>query len=247
MKTVQLTINGKRVEATPGTSLLVAAREAGIDIPTLCHNDAVEPYGACRMCLVDIEKGGRKKTVASCVYTVEPGLNVTTSTPKLERMRKLIVELLSPAYTPASREHCPIAHSAVSVFVIAATSSGAMPCTSPAEASTAGSRSFRGQRRSVTIAAPASICARAAGWYPGTRRTRLRSGMSGPDSGAPAKTGQRAASRTSTLRSSFHDDSSVPFESSSPLEVVSMRVVLTPSAPSASCTEPARRPPSARL
>ena len=105
MKTVQLTINGRRVEATPGTSLLVAAREAGIEIPTLCHNDAVEPYGACRMCLVDIEIGGRKKTVASCCYNVEQDLNVTTSTPKLERMRKLIVELLSPAYTPPSPEH----------------------------------------------------------------------------------------------------------------------------------------------
>lgn len=100
MKTVQLTINGKRVEAEEGTTLLAAARSAGIDIPTLCHHPAVQAYGACRMCLVDIARGGREKTVASCIYTVEQDLVVTTSTPKLERMRKLIVELLHPAYTP---------------------------------------------------------------------------------------------------------------------------------------------------
>jgi len=105
MSTVELTINGKRVTAETGTTLLKAARDAGIEIPTLCHNDAVEPYGACRMCLVDIEARGRTKCVASCIYTVEQDLVVTTSTPKLERMRKLIVELLSPAYTPSTVEH----------------------------------------------------------------------------------------------------------------------------------------------
>lgn len=105
MKTVHLTIDGHSVEAAEGTSLLVAARKAGIEIPTLCHHDAVEPYGACRMCMVDIERGARRKTVASCIYTVEEGLKVTTSTPKLDRMRKLIVELLHPAYTPPRKEH----------------------------------------------------------------------------------------------------------------------------------------------
>ena len=71
--------------------------------PPSATTQASKLMGACRMCLVDIEKAGRKKTVASCIYTVEQDLNVTTSTPKLERMRKLIVELLHPAYTPPEK------------------------------------------------------------------------------------------------------------------------------------------------
>lgn len=104
MNTVRLTIDGKQTEVPEGATVLDAARKLGIDIPTLCQHPSVEPHAACRMCMVDIERHGRKRTVASCVYPAQDGLTVTTSTPKLERMRKLIVELLWPAWTtPAKR------------------------------------------------------------------------------------------------------------------------------------------------
>jgi len=103
MNTVRLTIDGKSVEVDKGASVLDAARKAGVDIPTLCHHPKLEPFGACRMCLVEIEKHGRKRTVASCAFPAEDGLVVTSSTPKIERMRKLIVELLWPAYTTPAK------------------------------------------------------------------------------------------------------------------------------------------------
>ena len=64
MNIVRLTIDGKTAEVEEGTSLLDAARSVGVDIPTLCHHPKLEPFGACRMCLVEVEKSGRKRTVA---------------------------------------------------------------------------------------------------------------------------------------------------------------------------------------
>lgn len=95
--TVAMQIDGREVTATAGSSLLQAARAAGIEIPTLCHSDELRPAGACRMCLVEITRGARTKLVAACVHPVEPGLRVVTSTPRLTRLRKLIVELLWPS------------------------------------------------------------------------------------------------------------------------------------------------------
>ena len=99
MSTVRLTIDGKTAEVEEGASVLDAARKVGADIPTLCAHPQLEPCGACRMCLVEIDLHGRKRTVASCAYPAKDGLAVTTSTPKIERMRKMIVELLWPSYT----------------------------------------------------------------------------------------------------------------------------------------------------
>lgn len=94
METIHLEIDGKKVEATRGTTLLQAAREAGIDIPTLCHDDRLAPYGACRLCLVEVSRGGRKRLVASCAHEVEEGLIVKTETEKIVKIRRMIVELL---------------------------------------------------------------------------------------------------------------------------------------------------------
>jgi len=105
MKTVTLTIDGKQVEAKEGMSLLEAAREAGVKIPTLCHDAKLKPYGACRMCLVEVVKGRRKRLVASCVHPVQEGLVVTTTTPRIQEIRKLIVELLWPAWTELGKEY----------------------------------------------------------------------------------------------------------------------------------------------
>ncbi|MDX1269706.1 MAG: 2Fe-2S iron-sulfur cluster-binding protein, partial [Oceanisphaera sp.] len=74
--------------------MLEAARSAGIHIPTLCYNDAVAPYGACRLCIVEIEKNKRKTIEASCTYPVEAGLVVKTDSPRVKEGRKLVIELL---------------------------------------------------------------------------------------------------------------------------------------------------------
>lgn len=96
MSTVTLEINGKQVTADAGTPLLDVARQAGIDIPTLCASETVKPSGACRMCMVELTKGKRQRLVASCVYPAEQGLVVQTESERLTRIRKLIVELLWP-------------------------------------------------------------------------------------------------------------------------------------------------------
>jgi NADH dehydrogenase/NADH:ubiquinone oxidoreductase subunit G len=94
MKTVVLDIDGKKVEAEEGMTLLDAAKKMGVDIPTLCHDGQLAPFGACRICSVEIQKGKRSRVVASCVYPVEDGLLVKTDTPRIVKIRKLIIEFL---------------------------------------------------------------------------------------------------------------------------------------------------------
>lgn len=104
MKYVNVKINGKDIKAESGMTILSAANQAGITIPNLCHNDELKPYGACRLCLVEITKGSRKQHVASCVYEVKEGLVVETNTPKIEKFRKMIIELLWPASQNLAKE-----------------------------------------------------------------------------------------------------------------------------------------------
>ncbi len=94
MTGISVTIDGKKIQADEGTSILKAAQKVGINIPTLCHDDALEPYGACRFCMVEIEKNNRKKLVASCCYPVENGLVVRTKTENVDKIRKILSELL---------------------------------------------------------------------------------------------------------------------------------------------------------
>ena len=91
---MKITIDGKECEARQGQTVLQAAREHLIDIPTLCNNEAIEPYGACRLCLVEVQKNGRKKLVTSCLYPVEEGLVVETANPKVTANRRMIMQLL---------------------------------------------------------------------------------------------------------------------------------------------------------
>jgi len=91
---VTLTINGHEFKAEEGQTILQVARENGIDIPTLCHHEAIEPYGACRLCIVEISKGKSTKIVTSCLYPVEEGLQVKTDSPRVMSNRKMIMELL---------------------------------------------------------------------------------------------------------------------------------------------------------
>ena len=96
MSTVTLKINGREATAEEGTTVLEAARSLGIDIPTLCAWDEVEPAGVCRMCMVEIARGGKTRLVTSCVYPVENGLEVQTETERVNKIRRLLIELLMP-------------------------------------------------------------------------------------------------------------------------------------------------------
>jgi len=91
---VKLKIDGKLVKVDKKTTILNAAKEIGIEIPTLCHHPAIEPYQACRVCLVELIKDGKSTLVTSCGYKVEKGIEVRTDSDKVLRTRKLIVELL---------------------------------------------------------------------------------------------------------------------------------------------------------
>jgi bidirectional [NiFe] hydrogenase diaphorase subunit len=92
---VTLNIDGKRIEAKEGTTILEVARDNGIEIPSLCHNDSIEPYGACRLCIVEVTTpGGRTRLVTSCLYPVEEGLLVNTSSERVIANRRTLMELL---------------------------------------------------------------------------------------------------------------------------------------------------------
>ena len=88
MKTIPLQIDGRQVQAREGATILETAGANDIHIPTLCHAEGLEPYGACRMCMVEISKNGRTRLVASCVYPVEEGLVVRTDYEEIRRIRK---------------------------------------------------------------------------------------------------------------------------------------------------------------
>ena len=91
---ITLDINGVPVEVEKGTTLLEAAQFMGFPIPTLCHMEGLSPYGACRLCLVEIGNGENSKLVSSCTYPAEEGLQVRTASARVVRTRKMILELL---------------------------------------------------------------------------------------------------------------------------------------------------------
>ena len=90
----KLNIDGLDIEVEDGTSVLDAARVLGIKIPTLCEHRALVPYGACRLCLVEVNDGRRSRIQASCVYPASDGLAVKTDTERVLKARKLIGELM---------------------------------------------------------------------------------------------------------------------------------------------------------
>lgn len=90
-ESVTLEIDGFKVSAPKGTTVMRAAREAGLEIPSLCATDIVKPFGSCRLCVVEVE--GRKGTPASCTTPVEEGMTVHTQSEKLARMRRSVMEL----------------------------------------------------------------------------------------------------------------------------------------------------------
>lgn len=95
MSELILQIDGKEVRAQEGMTLLEAARKADISIPTLCYHEKLEPFGGCRLCIVEVESRGSSRLVVSCVYPAEKGINVKTRSEKIDRIRKMILECSS--------------------------------------------------------------------------------------------------------------------------------------------------------
>ena len=103
MSEITLQIDGREVEAKEGMTILEAAQSVGISIPTLCHHEKLEPYGACRICTVEIEARGRTNLVAACLYPVEQNLVVRTRSEKVDKTRKVLLELIL-AHAPDAAE-----------------------------------------------------------------------------------------------------------------------------------------------
>ncbi len=100
---VKLTIDGRTLEVENGETVLEAARENGISIPTLCYHEAVEPYAACRLCVVELVSPRGSKLVAACSQPCEEGQNILTDSPRVRDSRRITAELLL-----ASGAHLPL-------------------------------------------------------------------------------------------------------------------------------------------
>ena len=109
--TAKLKINGVEVEVPEGTMILKAAKDNGIDIPTLCNLEGLSPYGGCRLCLVEIS--GSPKLFPSCITPVSSGMEVVTNSERLHEYRKMAVQLLLAERTHicsvcVANDHCEL-------------------------------------------------------------------------------------------------------------------------------------------
>jgi bidirectional [NiFe] hydrogenase diaphorase subunit len=95
-------MNGLEVKAEEGSTLLDVAKFYGLEIPTLCHNDGLTPFGGCRLCVVEIGEGLRSKLVSSCTYLAEEGLVVRTDSARVWAARRMMIELML-AMAPGSK------------------------------------------------------------------------------------------------------------------------------------------------
>jgi formate dehydrogenase major subunit len=100
-RTITLTIDGIEATVPEGTTIWQAARQLGIEIPVLCHNERYDPVGVCRMCVVDV---GARVYAAACVRACEEGMEVKTATPELERRRRTLLELLASDQPPYEQD-----------------------------------------------------------------------------------------------------------------------------------------------
>lgn len=91
---VEFVLDGQPAQAPAGQTILSAATEMGIDIPTLCFHEELKPSGHCRLCLVEIGAAPRTRLVSSCTYPVEAGLVVQTASPAVLQARRMVLELL---------------------------------------------------------------------------------------------------------------------------------------------------------
>jgi len=91
---IQIIIDGNMVQVDEGTTVLNAARKVDVIIPTLCHHEALKPYGSCRLCMVEIVQNKRRRLVTSCTFPAGAGMEVFTDTSRVKELRKKVVELL---------------------------------------------------------------------------------------------------------------------------------------------------------
>ena len=111
MSDIPIKIDGREITAKEGMTVLEAARTAGVSIPTLCHHEELDPYGGCRLCIVEAELAGSTRLVVSCVHPVEENQVVRTRSEKVDRIRKTLIELLmaqapdSPQLTALAEEY----------------------------------------------------------------------------------------------------------------------------------------------
>ncbi|MHC4912436.1 MAG: 2Fe-2S iron-sulfur cluster-binding protein, partial [Planctomycetota bacterium] len=91
---IELSIDGQKVKVGESSTILEAAQELDISIPTLCHSKFLSPYGACRVCLVEVSRAGRTELMTSCNNTVQKGMSVKTNTDRVLNARRIVVELL---------------------------------------------------------------------------------------------------------------------------------------------------------
>lgn len=96
---MKIKIDYNEIEVTPGETILEAAQRIGINIPTLCHHKAFGGKGHCRMCMVEVTSNGSSRLVASCTYPIYNEIEVITSTPAIEKIRRNIVMLLTKRAT----------------------------------------------------------------------------------------------------------------------------------------------------
>ena len=104
---IEVILNGKKVETEPGTSILDLARAHGIEIPTLCHDEELKPYGSCWVCAVEVK--GRRGFVTSCGTIVSPGMEIVTDSAEIHSARKMALELLISNHYADCEAPCKIA------------------------------------------------------------------------------------------------------------------------------------------
>ncbi len=94
IETLTIKVDGKLIPAKPGQTVIQAAQDAGIYIPYLCYHPGMDPYGACRMCVVETEVNGRKMIQASCTTPVSNEMIVSSDSTDIRDLRKGIMDLL---------------------------------------------------------------------------------------------------------------------------------------------------------
>lgn len=104
---ITLTVDGKSVKIEKGSTLLEAARKAGADIPTLCHDERVKPYGACGMCVVECK--GSPKLMRSCAIEAADGMEIITESDRINRARRFSLEMLLSDHTGDCKAPCSLA------------------------------------------------------------------------------------------------------------------------------------------
>ena len=101
---VKYTVMGREHRAERGASLLAELRRNGYEVPSLCYLESLSSYGACRLCLVEVKKGRRQKLTTSCNYPVQDGIEVFLDTERVQRNRRMVLELLLAQAPRATRE-----------------------------------------------------------------------------------------------------------------------------------------------